>query len=91
MFRSDAIDVQSSVLRRVQLLHEDDGNVPAGAACHIDVHFTAEESFQIFDFHTNESIAPFDGRPRVQQSTWRFEGVVTPEQTENFKLYSIVG
>ncbi|GMI26196.1 hypothetical protein TeGR_g5212 [Tetraparma gracilis] len=31
-----------------------------------------------FNYHTNEPMPPFDGQTRSQTSTWRFEGVVTP-------------
>ena len=75
-FEEGSVQVQSSVLRSASVLEPGD-DVPVGT-CHLDVVVTADESFQIFNYHTNEPMPPFDGQTRSQTSTWRFEGVVTP-------------
>ena len=75
-----SIDVQTAVLREVHVL-EDQTGLPEGARrCHLDVHLVSHETWRIFDYHTNEAIEPYDGRVRVQESTWRFEGVVAEPQ-----------
>ena len=95
-FEEGSIQVQSSVLRSASVLEPGD-DVPVGT-CHLDVVVTADESFQIFNYHTNEPMPPFDGQTRSQTSTWRFEGVVTPNwevaeaaaEQPDWKLHAIV-
>ena len=95
-FDEGSFRVQSSVLRSASMLEPDD-DTPAGT-CHLDVVVTADESFRIFNYHTNEPMPPFDGQTRSQTSTWRFEGVVTPnweveeaaEAQADWKLHAIV-
>ena len=69
-----SITVHSAVLR--QILHLNEEPAPGAVKCHLDVHITSHESWRMFDYHSNEALEPFDGRVRVQESTWRFEGVV---------------
>ena len=38
----------------------------------------SHEKWQLMDYHTNKTVEPYDGRVRVQESTWRFEGVIAP-------------
>ena len=86
--KEESIVVMSCALARAQLLAGD--GVVAGT-CHLDVRITARESFVIFDYHTNEAVEPFDGRERIQESIWRFEGVVSPEvEDPAWRLYAIV-
>lgn len=80
-----AIRVQSAVLHRVNTV--DEGAAAAAAAqraplCHLDVKFEVQETFSIMDFHENAPVEPFDGRPRLQQSIWRFEGRVPPPECD---------
>lgn len=76
----DAIAVHRAVLREVLILEDEDESVPNGTTrrCHLDVLFVSHEKWQMWDYHTNEALAPFDGSVRVQETTWRFEGVVAP-------------
>jgi len=97
------IVVRSNVLRKVVVLQPGDSvpqgdgtevHVPRGS-CQLDVHFSADESFRIFNYHTNELMPPFDGGTRAQESTWRFEGVVVPPDGEagemtDWRLHAIV-
>ena len=72
-----SVSVDRAMLHRAQILEsEPRPHVPLKV--HLDVRYDATERFRIFDFHEKSPIAPFDGRPRQQVSTWRFEGTVTP-------------
>jgi len=77
-------------LHKAQVLMPSD-DVPRGS-CELSVHFLSEETFKIFDFHTNELVPPFDGRARQQESTWVFSGVVSAddEQTRPWQVERIV-
>ena len=54
--------------------------------------FLVNESYRIFDFHSNECVPPFDGRERAQESTWRFEGRVgnAPGDEAGWRLVAFV-
>ena len=91
------ITVRSALLSRVRLLETPADQQPGGVPCHLDVRFVVQETYRIFDFHSNELVPPFDGSPRVQESNWRFEGSVSDpeadqasEQEVGWKLYGIV-
>ena len=90
-----SISVQSAVLRQVLIMADEDEIAPA-KRCHLDVHLVSTERWQMFDFHTNEALPPYDGRERVQESTWRFEGIVAPPTHQhaipdaNWKIAGIV-
>ena len=72
----DSIEVQSAVLRQVLIL-KDESDLPEGfRRCHLDVRITSRETWRMFDYNENEALEPFDGRARLQESTWRFEGVL---------------
>jgi len=72
---NDGFKLISCRLRRAQVLKPAEG-VPPGA-CHLSVHFVAEEYFRVFSFHANDYVPPFDGQRRRQESTWVFEGAVS--------------
>ena len=76
-----AFNVLSAKLRRAQLLQPSSDGVEAGT-WHLQVHYRVEERIVIYDYSTNEPIQPFDGAPRLQESTWLFEGVVVTESAE---------
>ena len=78
-FEEGDIVVQSAVLRKARVLKPPE-TIFLNGCCELDVHFTADESFQIFNYHTNEAMPPFDGGTRSQESTWRFKGVVSPTE-----------
>jgi len=81
-----AIAVHSAVLRQVLILQDDEQDPSiqprAGRRCHLDVAFVSHETWTLMDYHSNETVEPYDGRMRVQESTWRFEGVVVPSSTD---------
>ena len=86
------IQLNSVLLSRARVLEAPDDH--PGVACHLDVKFIALESFQIFDYETNEAVPYFD-QPRTQESTWRFEGTVSNVEGDNapetsWKLFAIV-
>ena len=70
---ADAIDVLSCRLRKAEVLVPDE-HTPAGTV-HLHVDYEVEERLTIVDCHRDEPIAPFDGRARVQRSTWVYEGI----------------
>lgn len=79
-----AIDVRVAVLKAVLVeappeSSEAADGPPPGIRCNLDVRYEVVERFQIWDFHENAAIAPADGSERIQHSTWRFEGVVAPD------------
>lgn len=86
----ESIVVHRAVLRQVLILEGPegaDGSVqassdrpaaPAAQQCHLDVFIVSHEKWQMMDYHSNDTLEPYDGRVRVQQSTWRFEGLVVP-------------
>lgn len=87
----DAISVRHAVLHRAFLLQPESGP-DEPKRCHLDVRFSVSERFRILDMRTNEPVPPFDGRERVQESTWRFEGPVTAaeDESDGWRVHSIV-
>ena len=73
---ADAITVEKAVLRQVLIMSDDSES--SVRRCHLDVHIVSHEKWQLMDYHTNKTVEPYDGRVRVQESTWRFEGVIAP-------------
>jgi len=83
----DAIVVQSAVLREVHVLADQEAVGPSGRRCHLDVLIRSHEKWSLFDYHQQEAIPPYDGRVRTQETTWRFEGVVSGPEEEGSGAY----
>jgi hypothetical protein len=74
----ESIVVTHATLVRAQLLTPPSDDLWLPRQCHLDVAFTSEETWRIYDYREGMALPPFDGRSRTQQSTWRFEGSVRP-------------
>lgn len=88
------VDIERTEAASLRLPHRtasDDDFAPV--LCHLDVRFEAEESFRIMECQGNNAVEPFDGRVRNQQSIWRFEGSVAPEDDEHdqgWRVFALV-
>lgn len=95
-----AIAVRRAVLCGAEVFKPAPDDAPdAPRRCLLDVRFEVSESFSIHDMRTGEPIAPFDGRERLAQSTWRWEGAVAPpaedggepaDAEEGWRVHSLV-
>lgn len=71
---AEPMDIRSAVLSRAEILVPADG-VAAGT-CHLSVRFAALQQLTLHDLMHGDS---GERAPRLQESTWTFEGVVSGE------------
>ena len=80
MAAPDNISIRAAVLSRAEVLEPAEGS--GTGTCHLFVRFEALQGFTMHDLLHGEGSAFADEPPRLQESTWTFEGRMSDDAAE---------